>query len=214
LTRRAIHDGWTLRFNTSLLSVSRESPDAIVSEVRDSVLNITYKIRSKFLFGCDGARSQVVRELGIPLIKKPGQGLALNVLVKADMSRFIENRIGNLHWVFLPEKEHPVWGWACVVRMVQIWDEWMFIFLPAPGADVTLDNMKASHEEYIARVKEMIGDDSVDVKILDVSSWFINEIVAETYSDGNVLVDEHPPPAEFLIDFMVKSLSNPLLYAR
>ena len=70
----------------------------------------TYQIQSRFLFGCDGARSQVIRELGIPLIKKPGQGLALNVLLKVDMSHLVSNRTGNLHWVFQPEKEHPAWG--------------------------------------------------------------------------------------------------------
>jgi 2-polyprenyl-6-methoxyphenol hydroxylase-like FAD-dependent oxidoreductase len=152
--------------------------------VHDSVLGRTYKIQSRFLFGCDGARSQVVRDIGLPLAKKPGQGLALNVLVRADMRRIMESRTGNLHWVLLPEREHPVWGWACVVRMVKPWHEWMFIFLPSPGADVTLDSIDAGREAYMERVKELIGDDSVDVEILDMSKWWINEIVAERYSDG------------------------------
>jgi 2-polyprenyl-6-methoxyphenol hydroxylase-like FAD-dependent oxidoreductase len=186
LTRRAIHQGWTTRFSTVLLTFTRPSPDVIISEVRDNVMKKTFKIRSKFLFGCDGARSQVVRELKIPLLKKPGQGLALNVLVKADMSSLVKYRTGNLHWVFSPETEHPQWGWAAVVRMVRPWYEWMFIFLPAPGADVTLDAMTATHDEYMVRIKQMIGDDSIDVEILDASKWWINETVAEYYSDGNV----------------------------
>ncbi|KAK4152517.1 phenol 2-monooxygenase [Chaetomidium leptoderma] len=198
LTRRAVQRGWTLRFNTSFLSFTRPSPDVVISHIRDDVSNKTYKIQSRFLFGCDGARSQVIRELGIPLIKKPGQGLALNVLLKADLSHLVKNRTGNLHWVFQPEKEHPAWGWACLVRMVRPWDEWMFIFLPPPGADVKADDMVASHEEYIARAKDMIGDHSVDVEILDVSKWWINETVAEYYSDGNIFclgdaVHRHPP---------------------
>jgi 2-polyprenyl-6-methoxyphenol hydroxylase-like FAD-dependent oxidoreductase len=186
LTRRAVHKGWTARFSTVLLTFTRPSPDVIISEVRDEVMRKTFKIRSKFLFGCDGARSQVVRELKIPLLKKPGQGLALNVLVKADLSRLVKHRTGNLHWVFSPETEHPPWGWAAVVRMVRPWYEWMFIFLPAPGADVTVDAMTATHDEYMVRIKEMIGDDSIDVEILDASKWWINETVAEYYSDGNV----------------------------
>jgi 2-polyprenyl-6-methoxyphenol hydroxylase-like FAD-dependent oxidoreductase len=198
LTRGAVHGGWTLRFNTTFLKFSRPSPDVIISEVRDDVSRHTYKIQSRFLFGCDGARSQVIRELGIPLIKKPGQGLALNVLLQADLSHLVENRTGNLHWCFTPEKEHPRWGWAAIVRMVRPWDEWMFIMLPQPGADVKAEDMLATEEEYIARAKELIGDESVEVKIKDVSKWWINETVAEYYSDGNIFcmgdaVHRHPP---------------------
>ncbi|KAH8904817.1 hypothetical protein BR93DRAFT_960892 [Coniochaeta sp. PMI_546] len=199
LTRRAVHKGWTLRFNTSFVTFTRPSPEVIISEVRDDVSKKTYKIQSRFLFGCDGARSQVIRELRIPLVKKPGQGLALNVLLKADLSHLVKSRTGNLHWVFQPEREHPPWGWACIVRMVRPWDEWMFIFLPPPGADVKADDINlASIEEYRTRAKEIIGDESVDVEILDVSKWWINETVAEYYSEGNIFclgdaVHRHPP---------------------
>jgi 2-polyprenyl-6-methoxyphenol hydroxylase-like FAD-dependent oxidoreductase len=180
-----VQRGWTLRFNTSFVNFSRRDSDAIVSQVRDDLSGKTYSIQSRFVFGCDGARSQVIRELAIPLIKKPGQGLALNVLLKADLSHLVGNRTGNLHWVFQPEIVHPVWGWACIVRMVKPWDEWMFIFLPSPGADLTAEDMIVSTDQYLARAKEIIGDDS-HVEILDVSKWVINETIAEYYSDGNM----------------------------
>lgn len=186
LTTRAVHAGWTLRFNTRLVSFTRPAPDLIISEVRDDVWNRTYKIQSKYLFGCDGARSQVVRELQIPLIKKPGQGLALNILVRADMSHLIANRTGNLHWCFTPQNDYPPWGWAGIVRMVKPWKEWMFIMLPKPGADLSVDEFSPDNDQCTKRVKELIGDDSVDVEILDVSKWWINEIVAEYYTDGNM----------------------------
>lgn len=189
LTKRAIHKGWTLRFNTKFLRLTRPSPEVIISEVYDEAIGKTYRIQSRYLFGCDGARSQVVRELNIPLIKKPGQGLALNVLVRADMSHLMASRVGNLHWVFRPEETNsPPWGWAAVVRMVRPWNEWMFIFLPTPGADLKADDMDASDDEYLARVRQFIGDDSVEVELLHASKWWINEIVAEYYSDGNVYV--------------------------
>ncbi|KAK0616192.1 FAD binding domain-containing protein [Immersiella caudata] len=199
LTRRAINRGWTIRFNTKFLSLERPSPDVIISTVHDTLLNKTYRIQSRFLFGCDGARSQVVRELGLPLDKKPGQGLALNVLVRADLTHLMANRTGNLHWVIRPDDEtYPPWGWGVVVRMVRPWSEWMFIFLPAPGADLRADDMDATDDEYIKRVKEMIGDEGIKVDLLHVGKWWINEIVAERYSDGNVFclgdaVHRHPP---------------------
>ncbi|AEO58411.1 hypothetical protein MYCTH_2110731 [Thermothelomyces thermophilus ATCC 42464] len=46
--------------------------------------------------------------------------------------------------------------------------------------------------------RDIIGDDSVDIEILDVSKWWINKTVAEYYSDGNIfclgdMVYRHPP---------------------
>lgn len=60
---------------------------------------------------------------------------------------------------------------------------WMFILFPEPGAGT---EFQTSQEEYLKRIKEMIGDDNIPAEILDVSKWFINEIVAEYYADGNV----------------------------
>jgi hypothetical protein len=69
-----------------------------------------------------------MRQLKIPLIKRPGQGLAINVLAinvlaKVDLQHVVENRMGNLHWVMRPDEEHPVFGWTCIVRMVKPWNE-------------------------------------------------------------------------------------------
>lgn len=123
VVQRAAAEGWDVRFKTSLLSFEKEANGKILSRVLDGLTKTEYLIRSDYLFGCDGARSQVIRELKIPLIKKPGQGLALNVLVKVDLSDFVEARKGNLHWVFQPEREYPDFAWSGLIRMVKPWNE-------------------------------------------------------------------------------------------
>ncbi|KIW08792.1 uncharacterized protein PV09_00726 [Verruconis gallopava] len=198
LTRRAIHTGWTVRFNTTFVKFTRPSPHIVVSDVRDEVLGLTYKIESKYLFACDGARSQIVRQLQIPLIRKPGQGVALNILARVNMTHLMKTRTGNLHWIFDPTKEHPEWASMCILRMVKPWYEWMFIVLPVPGVDPSVANWEERKEEYLERIKAWVGDDSLDVEILNVSKWTINEIVAKYYSDGNIhclgdAVHRHPP---------------------
>ncbi|KAK4982615.1 hypothetical protein LTR66_009174, partial [Elasticomyces elasticus] len=196
LVRYAVHNGFTCRFDSTFLSFSRDTKSGrITSVIQDSLTGRTYSIRSKYLFGCDGARSQVIRQLGIPFIKQPGGGLAVNAHVRADMSKLIKYRTGNLHWIFQPDREYPEWGWSGIVRMVKPWYEWMFIFLPRPGTEVKQD---PTPEAVLARVKEWIGDDSIDVKVLDVAKWYIYESVAERYSDGNIFclgdaVHRHPP---------------------
>lgn len=204
LVKRAVQGGWSMRFDSEFIQFERtkrgDGQEIIVSEVRDKVTGVTYRIESKYLFGCDGARSRIVKQLDLPLHRKPGQGYALNILVRADLSHLMSSRTGNLHWVFDPSTEYPDWGWACILRMVKPWFEWMFIVLPAPGANPSIEGWQDRKDEYMVKIREWIGDASIKAEILDVSKWTINEIVAEQYSDesGRVhclgdAVHRHPP---------------------
>ncbi|KAL1858565.1 hypothetical protein Plec18170_002765 [Paecilomyces lecythidis] len=196
LVRHAALSGFTTRFKTTLLSFAEEPGSGlIVATVRDDILGTVSRICTRYLFGADGARSQVVKQLNLPLSIKPGQGLAINVLVKADLSHLVEYRKGNLHWVMQPDRDHPDFGWMGIVRMVKPWNEWMFILFPTREYD--FDSKQPSREEYLQRVHDFIGDDT-PAEIIDVSRWFINETVAKEYSHGNVFclgdaVHRHPP---------------------
>lgn len=199
MVNRAKQRGWDVRFDTTLLSFDDQLDNGVVSELKDNKNGRVYKIRSQFLFGCDGARSQVVRQLGLPLIKKPGQGFAINVLVECDLSHLIKTRNGNLHWTIQPTKPYPGWGWIAIVRMVKPWHEWMFILFPHPTHEITPEN-EPTQEEYLSRCRDFIGDDSIDAKIISISKWTINEIVAEQYSSESKnihclgdAVHRHPP---------------------
>ncbi|KAG4260173.1 2,4-dichlorophenol 6-monooxygenase [Fusarium proliferatum] len=196
LIRHATHNKFQVRFDTVLTSFATdEKTGRIIATLKDKFSNLEYKINTKYLFGADGAQSQVVKQLDLPLERKPGQGLAINVLVKADLSHLVKHRKGNLHWVMQPDKEHPEFGWMGIVRMVKPWDEWMFILFPNRDCD---PNIQATKEEYLQRVRDFIGDDT-PAEILNVSKWFINEIVAERYSVGSYIhclgdaVHRHPP---------------------
>ena len=198
LIQRATAEGWDVRFRTSFLSHTRESSGKILSTIRDELTSTTYQVRSTYLFGCDGGRSQVMRELNIPLIKKPGQGLALNVLVEVDLTNFVDARKGNLHWVFQPETEYLDYAWSGLIRMVKPWNEWMFILFPKPD----IPFQEPTHEQYLDCCRRIVGKNGahLPMKVLDVSKWYINEIVAEYYSDpSNTIhclgdaVHRHPP---------------------
>lgn len=196
LVQHAAQSGFKTRFDSKFLEfIEDKETGLITSTVEDLLSRSKYEIESRFLFGADGARSQIVKQLNLPLMAKPGQGLAINVLVKADLSKLMENRMGNLHWILQPDVEHPDFAWIGIVRMVKPWNEWMFIFFPSPGAGTTF---KPTEAEYLKRVKEFIGDDSIPAEILSISKWYINETVAEVYSKGNIFylgdaVHRHPP---------------------
>jgi 2-polyprenyl-6-methoxyphenol hydroxylase-like FAD-dependent oxidoreductase len=174
--------------------VEEPNGKGVTTTLHDKIIGQNFRVRSKYLFGADGARSPIMEQLGIPLIKSPGQGFAVNILIEADMTHLMANRMGNLHWLLTPDKEHPDHAWIGCIRMVKPWHEWLCIIFPSPDAA----KKARSEADYIKRVHEFIGDDSVEVKIKGISTWMINEIAAEEYSKGNVYclgdaVHRHPP---------------------
>lgn len=198
LIRKATTSGFVCRFNTEFLSFEDCREQGYVHVVvRDLIFNTTYTIRCRYLFGADGARSRIIRQLELPMTKKPGGGLAWNVLVKADLGRLVEFRKGNLHWCYQHDVEHPDFAWIGFPRMVKPWNEWVFIMFPTFGYKLD-DANPPTREQWTKRIGQMIGDDSIPFEILDVSKWLINDVVADTYSKGHVFclgdaVHRHPP---------------------
>lgn len=155
--------------------------------VRDKIIDTEYQIHCKYLLGADGARSKIVNQLSLPLNQKPDKGVAFNILVRTDLSHIIENRKGNLHQ---SDKEHPLWGWIACVRMVKPWYEWMFVIFPDRNA--TCMDYRPTKDEWLKRVRQFIGDDSIPAEIIGISKWRINDTVAERYSKGNMYAPRSP----------------------
>ncbi|KAK3988995.1 FAD binding domain-containing protein [Cladorrhinum sp. PSN332] len=196
LIRYATTHGFKVRFDTALVDFEENPDGKIVATVEDSLANLSYQISTKYLFGADGGRSTVVKKLGLPLTVGQGGGTMINVLVKADLSHLMGNRKGDLHWVLQPGRdESDGLNSMCCVRMIKPWHEWMFILVARP--DVDLRTHQITNEQYLNRVREVIGDNT-PVELLHISAWNVNEIYAETYSRGNVFclgdaVHRHPP---------------------
>ncbi|KAF2858607.1 hypothetical protein K470DRAFT_296256 [Piedraia hortae CBS 480.64] len=199
LVRRATSDGWEVRYNTKFVKYKRDSSQGpFYTEVLDESLNQSFTIKSKYLFGCDGAGSRVVKQLDLPLNKNPPQGHAMNIVVNADLAPFMGNRKGFLHWVVQTEKDCPLWARMTAARMIRPWHEWMFIIIMPQ----TTEELAAlpSDEEFLSYMSKWIGDDSIPIKILSKSKWRVNDTVATRYDDGSRrifglgdAVHRHPP---------------------
>lgn len=195
LLRHAVSsEHFKCRFDTSFISFEDRGEEGVITTLKDDFSGSEYQVQSKYLIAADGARSRIVKQLDIPLNSQPGGGMAINVLVRADLSHLLEHRKGNLHWVMQPDRPHCGFGQMGIVRMVKPWHEWMFILLPKPG----FSGPEPTQEDYLAQVKNFIGDSTISAEILSISKWFINETIAEEYSRGNVFclgdaVHRHPP---------------------
>lgn len=182
LLKYATQHGFPCRFKTKFLEFA-QSPDGVETTVQDTVLNITFKIRSKYLFGADGARSRIVEQLRLPMTARPSQGIALNVLVRADLSTMLKDRIGLLHYVIRPDIETADFaGWA-IARMVKPWNEWLIILMYKPNCP---PDYTPSQEQVAQQVAAVIDNDTVPMAILRTDKWVINETVAQKYSEGRM----------------------------
>jgi 2-polyprenyl-6-methoxyphenol hydroxylase-like FAD-dependent oxidoreductase len=188
IVKWATAKGWKVRFDTELVSFVDEVPQDVNSETRilatvlDHFTGLEYQIRTKYLFGADGGRSTIAKQLDLPFTAIPGGGYATNILLRADLNHMMEHRQGNLHVVLRLEKDYP---FTCVVRMVKPWTEWMFVFFPK-GPDAPMP--KRSFLEWEEVAKNIIGEEGMEVEVMDISGWVVNETSADVISKGNVYV--------------------------
>ncbi|KAL2842039.1 FAD binding domain-containing protein [Aspergillus pseudoustus] len=229
LVRRASELGAEFRFATELVSFTQDAgPGGLVratlrarsssssssssstakegkeeenekKEVGDTI----YVVTARYLIGADGARSQIIAQLGIPVVGRQHNS-AFNVHIKADLSRYIAPRPGSLNWVL--NVDAPDWSVAGNFRMVRPWDEFVVSMHPATSGDTEdkssgaagTDSFSPSEEMIRKRLYQMIGDTSIPIEILSTFTWTINEQVAERWQDGRTLcigdaTHRHPP---------------------
>ena len=166
----------------------------VLSTVEDLITGQLYIIRSKHLAAADGAKSSIVRDLGIPLVHGPGNGFVISVWAEADLEHLVKDTPALLHYLGLPDKPQPDYGPLGIAHFIKPWNDWVISLFPSP----TYTKLEATEEQIMARIKELIGDDSIEIKVKGISIWDFDEVYAEYYSHGNIhcvgnSVHRHPP---------------------
>lgn len=184
--------GTSLRFNTEFLDLVQDEHH-VTATVKDRLSGETYQIRAKYLIGADGGRSRVAEVIGLPMEGQMGRAGSMNIVANVDLSKYVAHRPSVLYWVLQPGARIGGIG-AGVVRMVRPWNEWLFIW----GYDMQKGEPKLNNDEAISIVKNLVGDESLDVTIRSTSTWTVNEMYAGCYSAGRVFcmgdaVHRHPP---------------------
>ncbi|KAH7069578.1 putative FAD dependent oxidoreductase, partial [Paraphoma chrysanthemicola] len=193
LVAEATRQGAEFRFYTEFVRF-QERDGVVETTLRDRKTLEEYTVISQYLIGADGARSPVIEALKIPIIGRQLNN-AFNVHIKADLSRYVENRPGSLNWILNPDA--PDWSAVGNFRMVRPWNEWVVSMHPATKS---METMKPTEEAIRSRLYQMIGERNVDIEILSTFSWTINDQVAERWQSesGRILcigdaVHRHPP---------------------
>lgn len=181
-----------VRYDTEYMSHTQDE-DGVTVTVLDRLSNQEYQIRAKYLIGADGARSKVVEHLDLPLSGKMGLSGSINVVFEADLSKYVAHRPSVLYWVIQPGSTVGGLGIG-VVRMVRPWNKWLCIW----GYDIEQGPPDVDEAMAVDIVRNLVGDDTLEVKVESTSTWTVNDVYATHLQKGRVFamgdaIHRHPP---------------------
>lgn len=185
LVRKMTDQGVSLQFNTTFLSYSKSDSGHVLSTLKNNLTQMEFQIRSRFLCGADGGRSQVAREMKVEFEAKSDMAYACSIIVEADCTHLMAGKEGQLHWcVGAPSQRR--FGVISCMRMVRPWKLWSLGLVEGPeGTGKSFMNMRVDDPELLQLVRELIGRDDVPFKIQSIDPWRLRESVATRFDDGH-----------------------------
>jgi 2,4-dichlorophenol 6-monooxygenase len=192
LFKAACARGTKARLSTEYLSLTQDA-DGVTATVKDRVSGDSYPIRAKYLIGADGGHSKVAADVALPMNGRMGIGGSMNILIKADLSRYVAHRPSVLYWVLQPGSTVGGIGMG-VIRMVRPWNEWLLIW----GYDINQPAPALTEDACREIAWNLIGDRSIPIDVTSWSTWTVNHMHATSYRQGRVFcmgdaVHRHPP---------------------
>ena len=192
LFKTACSRGTQARMTTEYVSHVQDA-DGVTTTCRDRLTGKEFTVRSKFLVGADGGNSMVAQHIGLPFEGKMGVAGSMNIIFKADLSRYVAHRPSVLYWVLQPGSNVGGIGMG-LVRMVRPWNEWLINW----GYDINegVAHVDNAYAEGVAR--DLIGDPDIDIEVASVSTWTVNNCYAARAHKGRVFcmgdaIHRHPP---------------------
>jgi 2,4-dichlorophenol 6-monooxygenase len=192
LFKTACARGTQARMSTEYVSHVQDA-EGVTTTCRDRLTGKDFTVRSKYLVGADGGNSLVAQHLGLPFEGKMGVAGSMNILFKADLTRYVAHRPSVLYWVLQPGSNVGGIGMG-LVRMIRPWNEWLINW----GYDISqgVPDVDNAFAEGVAR--DLIGDPDIDIEITSVSTWTVNNCYATRTQNGRVFcmgdaIHRHPP---------------------
>jgi 2,4-dichlorophenol 6-monooxygenase len=192
LFKTACSRGTQARMSTEYLSHAQDA-DGVTTTCLDRLTGKQVTIRSKYLVGADGGNSKVAELEKLPFEGQMGVGGSMNIIFKADLSKYVAHRPSVLYWVVQPGADVGGIGMG-LVRMVRPWNEWLIVWgYDINGPEPVVDNAFATKV-----VRDLVGDQSLEPEITSVSTWTVNNMYATHMQSGRVFImgdaaHRHPP---------------------
>lgn len=117
LYRTACQRGTQGRMSTEYLSHVQDG-EGVTTTCRDRLTGQEVTIRSRYLVEADGGKSLVAEHAGLPFEGRMGIGGSMNILFRADLSKYVAHRPSVLYWVMQPGADVGGTG-IVLMRMVR-----------------------------------------------------------------------------------------------
>jgi len=192
LFKTACSRGTQARMSTEYLSHAQDAK-GVTTTCLDRLSGEEFTVRSKYLVGADGGKSLVADHIGTPFEGQMGVGGSMNIVFRADLSRYVAHRPSVLYWVMQPGSNVGGIGMG-LVRMVRPWNEWLIVWGydindPAPVVDEAMATQVA---------RQLVGDPELDIELLSANTWTVNNMYATHMQKDRVFImgdaaHRHPP---------------------
>ncbi len=170
-----------------------QDADGVTTTLLDRLSGREFEVRSKYLVGGDGGNSLVAEHIDTPIEGKMGVGGSMNILFRADLSKYVAHRPSVLYWVMQPGADVGGIGMG-LVRMIRPWNEWLIVWgydinEPAPEVDEAMATNVA---------RQLVGDPDLEIELLSANTWTVNDAYATHMQKGRVFImgdaaHRHPP---------------------
>ena len=192
LFKTACSRGTQARMSTEYVSHVQDA-EGVTTTCRDRLTGKEFTVRSKYLIGADGGKSLVAEHAGLPFEGKMGVGGSMNILFRADLSKYVAHRPSVLYWVMQPGADVGGIGMG-LVRMVRPWNEWLIVW----GYDINGPEPEVTPDFATGVARQLVGDPDLEIELLSASVWTVNNRYATRTSNGRVFcmgdaIHRHPP---------------------
>lgn len=192
LFKTACSRGTQARMSTEYRSHVQDA-EGVTTTCLDRLTGKEFTIRSKYLIGADGGNSKVAEHLGLPFEGQMGVGGSMNILFRADLSKYVAHRPSVLYWVMQPGADVGGIGMG-LVRMVRPWNEWLIVW----GYDINEPAPEVTEEIATGVARQLVGDPDLEIELLSANTWTVNNMYATHMQKERVFImgdaaHRHPP---------------------